>query len=151
MDDTGTVTISPSGPITKTPGDIFSLVCSADNFPEPFYRTPPLFVWLFGPDNSSLPSGVVVTNNSSNTNYTSTLHFSPLNENHTGIYTCRIGYSAASIIIFVGGKEPAIRNDWFTVIFCSLHYRSCCPHQQCWYSDCRWKLQSHVHCDWNKE
>ena len=107
----GTVTISPSGPITKTPGDIFSLVCSADNYSQPLYATPPMFQWFFGPDNSSLPSGIVVSNMTNSSNYTSTLHFSPLNENHTGIYTCRIGYSAAGTIIYVGGKEPALSNN----------------------------------------
>ena len=79
---------------TRIAGEInFTLQCSAcimspllDNVPVP------TFEWFFGPDNSSLPSGVTISNvtNSSNT-YTSTLQFSTLSESHSGLYTCRLG------------------------------------------------------------
>ena len=111
--DIGSVTISPSGTIIKSPEprSDFSLVCSA-NVSAVYGSQPKLiFEWFFGPENSSLPSDVVVSNNS---NYTSTLQFSPLYKNHTGTYTCRVGYSAASIIILAGGKEMTI------ILLCSL-------------------------------
>ena len=111
------MTISPSGPIIKSSGSNFSLLCSANIYPLPVYGIPPTVEWFFGPgsDNSFLPYGVIVsnmTNSSNNINYTTStlLQFSPLNENHTGIYTCGIGYSATSIKISVGGKEQAIYN-----------------------------------------
>jgi hypothetical protein len=77
------------------------------------YGPSPILEWFFGPENTSLPSDVVVSNVTivtldNNSNYTSTLQFSPLYKRHTGIYTCRIGYSAASTIILVGGKDRTI-------------------------------------------
>ena len=59
----------------------------------------PTFQWFFGPNsNDSLPSGVtpMVTNsctiNSTRIIYTSTLHFSRMDQHlHTWNYTCRIG------------------------------------------------------------
>ena len=105
MDSIVSVTISPSGPIVKNPGSNFSLVCSANIYPLPVNGSPPILEWFFGPENSSLPSGVVVSNATDRSNnYTSALWFSQLRENHTGIYTCKSGYSAARIIIFFSGK-----------------------------------------------
>ena len=144
------MTISPSGPNIKNSGSNFSLVCSANIYSLTVYGSPSILEWFFGPENSSLPSGVVVSNvTNSGNNYTSTLQFSPLLEAHTGIYTCQIGHLATSTIIFAGSKLKGvgIKQLLFTVIFCSLYS----PHQQCWYSGSRWKLQSDVHCDWNNE
>ena len=134
--DIGSVTITLSGPNNRTAGEIFSLVCSADIYPLPVYGPPPSFEWFFGPENTSLPSGVAVSNvtNSSNT-YSSTLLFSPLFEFHTGMYICQIGYIAASIKIFVHDEDlllgtitiySLLHKCMFTVTF---SYRSCCPHQ----------------------
>ena len=87
-------------------------MCSAHVYLPAFYGSPPILEWFFGPENSSLPSDVVVSNMTNNSNYTSTLQFSPLYKNHAGTYTCRVGYSAASIIILAGGKE-------MTILLCS--------------------------------
>lgn len=90
--------ISPFGTIPKTAGEILSLECMTD------VHLLPTFKWSFGPWNSSLPSGVTVSNVMNNgSNYTSTLQFSQLREVHTGIYTCQVGNLAASVIIIVGG------------------------------------------------
>ena len=85
------MTISPSGFSTGTAGELFTLECSADILTQtdtPF----PTFEWFFCLTNTSLPSGVTVSNvtNSGNT-YTSTLQFSPLQGSHAGMYTCRLG------------------------------------------------------------
>ena len=128
--------ISPSGPITKHPGSNFSLVCSANIYPPPVYGSSLILEWFFGPENSSLPPDVVVSNTKNDSdNYTSTLQFSQLHENHTGIYTCKIGYSAASIIIFFSGKWKRQLISYIVhlhnviILYSS---RSYCPHQQCW-------------------
>ena len=72
------VTISPSGS-TGTAGETYSLTCSttlnSDSVPFPSDVPSPTYEWLFGPDNSSLPSGVTspeTTFDNGNT-YTSTL------------------------------------------------------------------------------
>ena len=70
---------------------------------------PPQFKWFFGPDNSTtLPSGVMVSNvTESSKTYTSTLQFSPLNQSHAGMYTCRVGGNerlAANVVITVKCK-----------------------------------------------
>ena len=86
------VTLIPSGSSTKTAGEInFTLNCSAQII-LPMNVSPPTFEWFHGPGNHSLPSGVtnLTVINSSN-NYTSTLHFSFLQEHHSGLYTCRLG------------------------------------------------------------
>ena len=89
------VTISPSSS-TGTAGEIYSLMCSAtlnsDSTPLPSDVPSPTFEWSFGPNNSSLPSGVSqpMTTGNGNT-YTSTLQFSPLSQFHAGMYTCRLG------------------------------------------------------------
>ena len=105
--DISAVIISPSGPITGTAGETFTLECSADimtqsDSPSPTYE------WFFGLTNTSLPSGVTVSNvtNSSNI-YTSTLQFSPLQESHAGVYTCRLGGNerlAISTVVTVNSK-----------------------------------------------
>jgi hypothetical protein len=86
-------------------------VCSATDV----NAGPPIFEWFFGSENSPLPSDVVVLTNNGN-NYTSTLQFSPLYENHTGIYTCRVGYAAASVLILAqpDGKETYYHNFSYT-------------------------------------
>ena len=98
--------IFPSGPTTKTAGEVFSLVCSTDVYslsdgPQP------IFEWFFGPtSNSSLPSGITISNvTKSGNTCTSTLQFSPLYEIHAGMYTCRIGYKAVNTTISVEGKD----------------------------------------------
>ena len=109
QDIIGPVTISPAGPIIKDLGSNFSLVCSANVYPAPHYGSPPILEWLFGPENSSLPSGVTASNVTNNNNhYTRSLQFSSLHESHIGMYTCRIGSAAARIRIFAGGKETTI-------------------------------------------
>ena len=94
---TPSVAISPDG--STTAGETYSLTCLAtlapsSNPPLPDPNIPsPTFEWFFGPNGSApLPSGVTPTDTilSSDT-YTSTLHFSPLSQSHTGNYTCRLG------------------------------------------------------------
>ena len=101
----GKVIISPSVHTTKTARETFLLVCSADIYPLSATGQRSVFEWFF--DNSSLPSGVTISNTtkSGNTTYTNTLHFSPLLEIHAGMYTCQIGYRAVSTTIFVVGKD----------------------------------------------
>ena len=90
------VTISPSGS-TGTAGWTCSLTCSttlnSDSVPLPSDVPSPTYEWFFGPNNSSLPSGVnpmgTIFNNVDT--YTSTLQFSALSESQAGMYTCRLG------------------------------------------------------------
>ena len=103
------MTLSPSGP--SIAGETVSLTCSAtlvDPVPLPTNVPCPTFEWFFGPNsNASLPSGVNPRSNVSGYTFTSTLQFSPLNESHAGMYTCRIrtgaGRLANSTIISVDG------------------------------------------------
>ena len=86
------VTISPSGS-TGTAGETYSLTCSATLHPRfipfPSDVPSPTFEWFFGPNNSSLPSGVTpMATVLSNVTYTSTLQFSQLSQSHAGMYTC---------------------------------------------------------------
>ena len=106
------MTISPSGPNhARIAGETsFILKCSSTITPNPLPDnvSSPKFEWFFGPTNTSLPSGVTVSNvtNSGNT-YTSTLQFSPLQESYAGMYTCRLGGNqrlAANTMITVNGK-----------------------------------------------
>ena len=91
------MTISPSGS-NGTAGETYSLTCSTSLHPNsiPFPSGVPLptFEWLFGPNNSSLPSGVTsplgTTFNYVDI-YPSTLQFSSLSQSHAGMYTCRLG------------------------------------------------------------
>ena len=96
------LTISSSRHTEHGAGEILSIYCLVD-IALPPNVPPPTFEWFFGPDNSSLPSGVTVlpVTNNGNT-YNSTLHFSPLLIHHTGLYTCRLGSNyrlAASAMI----------------------------------------------------
>ena len=89
------VTISPSGS-TGTAGETYSLTCSATLHPRfipfPSDVPSPTFEWFFGPNNSSLPSGVTpMATVLSNVTYTSSLQFSQLSQSHAGMYTCRLG------------------------------------------------------------
>ena len=88
------VTITASGGAnTRIAGTSFSLVCSATV--ETQTDTPtPNFDWFFGTNNDSLPSGATPTATVMGKNYTSTLQFSPLQESHAGMYTCRLGSNA---------------------------------------------------------
>ena len=105
------VAITPSG--STTAGETYSLTCSATlharNLPLPDPNIPsPTFEWFFGPNgNAPLPSGATPTSTvlSSGT-YMSTLQFSPLNQSHTGIYTCRLGVRRLvnSAMVTVNGK-----------------------------------------------
>ena len=90
------VTISPSGS-THTAGETHSLTCStilnSDSIPLPSDVPSPTFEWFFGPNNSSLPSGVTFPETTFNNvdTYTSMLQFSQLSESLAGMYTCRLG------------------------------------------------------------
>ena len=90
------VTISPLGSSSGSPGDDFSLTCSAtivDNH-LPSDVPSPTFEWFYGPSgNASLPFGLtpMATVSSNGSTYTSTLQFSPLSQSHAGMYTCRLG------------------------------------------------------------
>ena len=82
--------ISPSETIIETAGEIFNLSCSANISISPSQNV--TFEWFFGPDNSTLPTGVIVSNVTNNSNtYTSTLQLSSLTQSHAGMYTCQIG------------------------------------------------------------
>ena len=89
----GPVTITASGGSnTGIAGTSFSLVCSATV--ETKTDTPtPNFDWFFG-TNNSLPSGATPVATVMGNTYTSTLQFSPLQESHAGMYTCRLGSNA---------------------------------------------------------
>ena len=94
--DIGPVTISPSAASnTAIAGTRFSLVCSATVQTQDDSPTPN-FDWFFGPNNASLPSGVtpMATVMGSGNTYSSTLLFSPLQQSHAGMYTCRLGSNA---------------------------------------------------------
>ena len=101
----GKLIISPSVPTIKCAGEIFSLVCSADIYPLLINGSLSIFEWFF--DNTTVPSGVTVSNvmKRGNTTYTSTLQFSPLLIIHSGMYTCRIGYKTVNTTVFVMGKD----------------------------------------------
>ena len=115
------MTITPSGS-TGTAGETYSLTCSttlnSDSVPFPSDVPSPTFEWLFGPNNSSLPSGVtpMATVENGNT-YTSMLQFSPLSQSHAGMYTCRLGPGrlANSAMVIVN------RKFLYGNIFVSIH------------------------------
>jgi hypothetical protein len=92
--------ITPSG--SSTAGGTGSLVCSATNL-RPDNVALLTVQWFFGPNNSSLlPPGVIdITTPGS-----SILQFSPLNQAHEGMYTCRLAGSvrlAAHTTLYVNG------------------------------------------------
>ena len=86
---------SPSGSNTGTAGTSFSLECSATVEIQADSPTTE-FEWFYGTNNGSVLPGAtaVATVLGSGNTYTSTLQFSPLQESHTGIYTCRVGRNA---------------------------------------------------------
>ena len=77
------MTIAPSGSLS-TAGGTGYLVCSAVITTNLLDVPSPTVEWFFGPNNSSLPSGVITTPGSN------TLQFSPLNQSHAGMYTYRL-------------------------------------------------------------
>ena len=100
--DADPVTISLSD--SATAGEAYSLTCSATLFDPvtlPSGVPSPNFQWSFN-GSTSLPSGVTAmltvmsSSNSTSETYSSTLHFSALNQSHTGNYNCRLG--AASLV-----------------------------------------------------
>ena len=113
------MTISPSGS-TGTAGETYSLTCSttlnSNSVPFPSDVPSPTFEWFFGPNNSSLPSGVIAmatTFDLVNT-FISTLQFSPLSQSRAGMYTCRLGPGrlANHAMVTVNGR--------IMMIFCIL-------------------------------
>ena len=91
------VIISPSGS-TGTAGETYSLTCSttlnSNSVPFPSDVPSPTYEWFFGPNNSSLPTGVtpMATTFDLVDTFTSTLQFSQLSQPlHAGMYTCRLG------------------------------------------------------------
>ena len=109
------VTISHSG--SATAGETYSLTCSAVLFRSiPLHSSVPTpnFQWFFDPnDDASLPSGLTPTATVlSNNIYTSTLQFSPLNQSHTGNYTCQLGAGRLvnSDMVTVNGSYNNIEN-----------------------------------------
>ena len=104
------MSVFPAGNTTRTVGENFNLQCSVDIAPNPLPENVPTpsFEWFFGSNNTSLPSGVTLSSvTSSGNTYTSILQFSPLQESHTGMYTCRLGGNARlanNAIITVNGK-----------------------------------------------
>ena len=101
-------------------GESYSLTCSAtlvDPVPLPSDIPTPNFEWFFGPHgNASLPSGAIpmATILQNGHTYSSSLHFSPLSQCHTGMYTCRLGVGilATSTMIIVNGKKHNSLSFW---------------------------------------
>ena len=110
--DIGNVTITSesSVPDTGTAGKMFTLNCSVDILPIPLSEDvpSPSFEWFYGPTNTSLPSGVTVSNVTKSGNiHISALHFFPLQLSHAEMYTCRFGSNerlAANTMVTVNGK-----------------------------------------------
>ena len=103
--------IEPFGSsVTSRAGTNFTLECSAVITPNPLpFNVPyPSFEWFFGTGNSSLPFGISESRVShSGNNYKSSLQFTPLNQSHAGMYTCRLGGNtllAAHTTLRVNGK-----------------------------------------------
>ena len=92
MSFTVNITISLSAPIIGHAGDTITLMCSTIITPDPPAQDV-ILEWFFGSDNnSSLPSGVTASDTTNvNSNYISTLEFSPLLPIHVGLYTCQVG------------------------------------------------------------
>ena len=107
--DISAVVVSPSDPRSGTAGEIFTLECSADIMTQSDSPSP-TFEWFFDSNNTSLPSGVMVSDVTKCDNtYTSTLQFSPLQESHAGMITCQLGGNARLAVnanITVNGITP---------------------------------------------
>ena len=92
-------------PSTAILGESFTLTCIIPN------STPQnvTFEWFFGLNNSSLPSGVVVSNVTKNFRfYIGSLQFTSLLGFHIGLYKCRLGSNenvAATTIVTVEGVQ----------------------------------------------
>ncbi len=100
--------MSHENQLIETAGANITLSCLF-HLVSPTNVVPPQFKWFFGQENSTmLPSGVTVSNvTENNKTYTSTLQFSPLNQSHAGMYTCRVGDNrrlAANVVITVKCK-----------------------------------------------
>ena len=114
------MTISPSGS-TGTAGETYSLTCSATlnsgSVPFPSDVPSPTFEWLFGPNNSSLPSGVTSPETTFNNvdTYTSTLQFTSLSQSHAGMYICRLGTGRLANNAMVTVNGMLIKHFFFIV------------------------------------
>ena len=108
--DIGPVSISPSNATIRTAEEFLNLSCSADIILDSLSQDV-TFEWFFGPNNSTLPTGVTVSNVTNNSNtYTSTLQLSSLTQSHVGTYTCRIGgnkrlAASATVTVSVNKSE----------------------------------------------
>ena len=103
--------ISSSAPNIETVGNPFTVECyvTIDPYPLPEnVPSPPHFEWFFGSTADSLPSGVTTSPVTMDGNtYTSSLHFSPLQASHAGVYTCQLGGNerlAASTVVSVNAN-----------------------------------------------
>ena len=100
--------ISPSG--SSIAGGNSMLMCSASIATQS--DTPrPHFQWFYGPNNYSLPFRQSPMTTNSGNMYSSTLQFSPLNQSHAGMYTCRLGGNArlaARTTLIVNGMHAGI-------------------------------------------
>ena len=104
--------ITPIG--STTAGETYSLTCSATLVPnrnpplQDLNIPPPTFEWFFGLNGDvPLPFGLTAPETVLNSGtYTSTLHFSPLSQSHTGNYTCRLGAGSLvnNNVLAVNGK-----------------------------------------------
>ena len=94
----GPVTISPGTSVTRGAGQNLNLECSVEITPNPLPQNvpSPTIEWFYDPNNASIPSGVtpMATVMGSGNTYSSTLQFSPLQQSHAGMYTCRLGSNA---------------------------------------------------------
>jgi hypothetical protein len=109
------VIISSNG--VENIGTTYALICSstlADPDPLPSDVPSPTFHWYFGPTGDApLPPGAMPTATMPSGIYTynSILAFSPLNQSHAGMYTCRLGAGslAASITIMIMDGKAVFR------------------------------------------
>ena len=91
--EVGPLTISPSQLNRSYVGENIELECSIAIGPNPLPQNVPRpsIVWLSGPNNATLPTGVEVSEPKNDSGvYVSTLQFHPVQECHSGNYTCRL-------------------------------------------------------------